>query len=65
MGVKTGGVANVSALGVGDDRDVLGNRAKRLEHGLHPAHSEGFKEGEVRLVGANEVARGVDDFLQE
>ena len=64
-GVKTGGVSDVAALGVGDDRDVLGDRAQGLEHDLHAAHAERLEEGEVGLVGADEVAGGVDDFLEE
>ena len=31
----------------------------------HPAHPEGLEEGEVRLVGADEVAGRVNDLLEK
>ena len=65
-GVELGGRADVAALGVEDDRDVrvvaLDVGAHRLQRRFGPLRRE---VGDLWLVGADEVGRGVDDRAAE
>ncbi len=58
-------VADVPSLGVRYYRYVRRHPTQRLKQRLHPADAKRLEERQVRLVGADQVAGGVDDLLDE
>ena len=54
-------VADVAALAVADDGDVARDGRERFAQDAVALLAQRLIEGEVRLVGADEVARRVDD----
>ena len=64
-GISPGGATNVTALGISDDRYVIGYMSNGLFEDSRPFGPQGFVESQVGLVGTDQVGGGLDNVFVE